>query len=95
MGTAGGILAAALARMAREFGTRAEDVVAVLGPCIRPPHYETDFAAAIAGQARDAGIGRFYDCGEDTATDLTRFYSYRLEKGRTGRMMALLTKDLP
>jgi copper oxidase (laccase) domain-containing protein len=29
------------------------------------------------------------DCGLDTASDLERFYSYRMEKGRTGRMVAL------
>lgn len=94
-GTELGILPAALALMAREFGTRAADVVAVLGPCIRPPHYEIDFAAAIARQAEAAGIGGFCDCGEDTASDLQRFYSYRLEKGRTGRMMALATVQPP
>lgn len=94
-GTEGGILATALARMEREFGTRPEDVVCVLGPCIRLPHYETDFAATIAAQARSAGVGHYFDCGADTGSDLLRFYSYRLEKGRTGRMMALLTKDTP
>ncbi len=91
-GTELGILERALEIMAREFGTRPQDVTAVLGPCIRPPHYETDFAAEIASQARRAGIAAFSDCGSDTAGDLERFYSYRLEKGRTGRMMALLTK---
>ncbi len=94
-GTELGILPAALAVMAREFGTRPDEVVALLGPCIRPPHYEIDFAAGIARQAAAAGIGGFHDCGEDTAADLERFYSYRLEKGHTGRMMALVTIDLP
>jgi copper oxidase (laccase) domain-containing protein len=94
-GTAHNILAEALAVMAREFGTRPVDVVTVLGPCIRPPHYEIDFAAQIAQQAEAAGIGEFFDCGEDTAADISRFYSYRLEQGRTGRMMALITKDCP
>lgn len=94
-GTAQGILPEALAVMAREFGTRPEDVVGVLGPCIRPPHYDIDFAATVTEQARAAGIGAFHDCGDDTACDLEHFYSYRLEKGRTGRMMALVTKDPP
>ena len=94
-GTAHNILQQALALMAREFGTRADEVVAVLGPCIRPPHYEVDFAAQIAHQAAAGGVREFHDCGEDTAADLSRFYSYRFEKGRTGRMMALITKDCP
>jgi copper oxidase (laccase) domain-containing protein len=31
-----------------------------------------------------------HDCGLCTSTDLQRFYSYRVEKGKTGRMLALL-----
>ena len=71
------------------------DVTAVLGPCIRPPDYEVDFATTIAEQAKAAGVGAFFDCGCNTASDLERFYSYRKEHGTTGRMMALLTLDPP
>lgn len=94
-GTEANILECALQEMRRHFGTRPEDVTAVLGPCIRPPHYETDFAASIGRQAAEVGIGRYFDCGEDTAADLARHYSYRMERGVTGRMMALLVKDRP
>ena len=87
-GTEGNILGAAVRLMAQRFGTRARDLVAVLGPCIRPPHYEVDFAAEIARQAEAAGIGEYHDCGCDTAADLLRYYSYRMEHGRTGRMLA-------
>jgi copper oxidase (laccase) domain-containing protein len=31
-----------------------------------------------------------HDSGRCTACGLTRYYSYRVEKGRTGRMLALL-----
>lgn len=92
-GTEGNIFRRALETMAQNFGTRADDVVAVLGPCIRPPHYELDFACEIGVQASRAGVGRFIDCGLNTAADLERFYSYRLESGKTGRMMALITRD--
>jgi len=92
-GTEANILERALERMAAEFGTRAGDVTAVLGPCIRPPHYEVDFAAEIGRQAARAGVGNFIDCGLDTASDLSRFYSYRMELGKTGRMMALIVRD--
>ena len=44
-GTATNIFQVALDRMAEHFGTRPEDVTAVLGPCIRPPDYDVDFAA--------------------------------------------------
>ncbi len=89
-GTEGGIAAVAVRTMAERFGSRPEDVVAQLGPCIRPPWYETDFAAEIVRQCRAAGVGRVEDCGTCTAADPEHYYSYRREKGRTGRMLALL-----
>ncbi len=89
-GTEGEIFKKALAMMATHYGTCPPDVTAVLSPCIRPPHYEVDFAADIAAQAQSAGVTDFYDCGLDTAADLTRFYSYRQEMGKTGRMMAMI-----
>lgn len=92
-GTEGNILGVALETMAREFGTRPEDVEVVLGPCIRPPHYEIDFAAEIARQAERAGVAGFFDLGENTAADPERHYSYRMEKGKTGRMMGLIVRD--
>jgi copper oxidase (laccase) domain-containing protein len=92
-GTEGHILEKAVEMMHTNFGTRREDLVSVLGPCIRPPHYEVDFAREIGRQAEQAGIGKFHDCRLDTAADLDRFYSYRLESGRTGRMMALITRE--
>lgn len=92
-GSEGNIFQAALDTMASGFGTCPEDVVAVLGPCIRPPQYEIDFAAEIGRQAQRAGVAAFLDCGENTALDLERHYSYRTEMGKTGRMMALITRD--
>jgi copper oxidase (laccase) domain-containing protein len=40
----------------------------------------------------DSGVppGQVHDNGECTSSDLQRFYSYRMEKGRTGRMLALM-----
>lgn len=88
-----GILIEAIQLMGSRFGTRPEDLVVVLGPCIRPPHYEIDFAAEIGRQAREAGVGEFHDLGEDTACDLASNYSYRIEKGCTGRMLALIVRE--
>jgi copper oxidase (laccase) domain-containing protein len=92
-GTEENILEKAIDRMVKTFGTRPDDVTAVLSPCIRPPDYEVDFAAEIGRQAARAGIGNFIDCGTNTASDLLRFYSYRKELGTTGRMMALIVRD--
>jgi polyphenol oxidase len=94
-GTESNILGNALELMRKRFGSRPEDVIAVLSPCIRPPEYEVDFAAEIGRQAQRAGIGNFIDCGLNTASDAARFYSYRKELGKTGRMMALLVRDFP
>ena len=87
-GTELGIVPTAIKRMSAEFGSRPADLTVQLSPCIRPPHYEIDFAAEIARQCRDVGVGAVNDCGVCTACDLTRYYSYRAEKGRTGRMLA-------
>ena len=92
-GTEGNILANAIATMSETFGTKPADVTAVLSPCIRPPDYEIDFAATISTQAEQAGLGNFIDCGLNTASDLKRFYSYRRELGKTGRMMAMIVRQ--
>ena len=89
-GTELGIVATAVRSMEKQFGSRAADLVIQLSPCIRPPHYEIDFAADIVRQCRDLGVAEVNDCGVCTACDLNRYYSYRAEKGRTGRMLALL-----
>jgi copper oxidase (laccase) domain-containing protein len=80
--------------MQERFGSKPEDIVVQLAPCIRPPAYEVDFAAAIRQQARDAGVKaeNVYDDLTCTSSDPQRFYSYRMEKGKTGRMLALLGK---
>ena len=92
-GTELGILERGVTVMAERFGTRVGDLVVVLGPCIRPPHYEVDFAAEIGRQAAELGVGEFHDCGCDTAADPGGCYSYRMEKGRTGRMLAAVWRS--
>ena len=89
-GTELGIVASAIRTMMARFGSRVSDLVIQLSPCIRPPHYEIDFAADIVRQCRDLGVASVHDGGVCTACDLTRYYSYRAEKGRTGRMLAFL-----
>ena len=74
--------------MQEEFGCDPAGMTAQLGPCIRPPHYEVDFAAEIRRQCR--GLRAVVDCGSCTASEPSRYYSYRREKGQTGRMLALL-----
>ena len=92
-GTALEIVPVALATMTGRFGTRPEEVTVQLSPCIRPPWYEIDFAVQIVSQCRAAGVSRVEDDGANTAADPGRYYSYRREMGRTGRMLALLALD--
>lgn len=89
-GTELAIAAKAIAQMQQHFGSAPADLVVELSPCIRPPHYEIDFASAIVEQCRAAGVKNIHDSGICTACDIDRYYSYRAEKGKTGRMLALL-----
>jgi copper oxidase (laccase) domain-containing protein len=92
-GTELSVVANAIKSMAEHFGSRPGDLVVQLSPCIRPPHYETDFAGEIVWQCRDLGVTAVHDCGVCTACDLNRYYSYRAEKGRTGRMLAFFAMN--
>ena len=89
-GTQLGIAADAIQQMQRQFGSSPADLIVYLSPCIRPPHYEVDFGAQIRDQCRLAGVEAIHDSGVCTACDLKSYYSYRAEKGKTGRMLALL-----
>lgn len=89
-GTELGIVGIAIGRMQKNFESAPRDLVVQISPCIRPPHYEVDFADEIVRQARACGVEQVHDSGRCTACDLGGYYSYRAEKARTGRMLALL-----
>lgn len=87
-----GIAVNAIRVMEEQFGSQPENIIVQVAPCIRPPDYEIDFASQIKSDCLDAGIreSHFHDCGISTAHNLERYYSYRLEKGQTGRLLAVL-----
>lgn len=89
-GTDLGIVSRTIESLRRLTGARSEDLVVQISPCIRPPHYEVDFAAEIRHQAAAAGITEIHDSLRCTASDLSAYYSYRMEKGQTGRLLAAL-----
>lgn len=89
-GTEVGIVSVAITAMSTQFDSVPSDLIVQLSPCIRPPHYEIDFASEIIRQCRDLGVTAVNDSGVCTACHLDRYYSYRAEKGRTGRMLAFL-----
>jgi len=92
-GTEKNILAQGVQQMEEAFGSNPSELVVLLSPCIRPPVYEIDFAATISQQAAAIGIlpQNFHDAGICTSQDPDLYYSYRIEKGKTGRMLALLS----
>ena len=89
-GTEAGVVSATIRRMKEEFGSNPQEMLAFLGPCIRPPYYDVDFASEIVRQLKVEKVRKVVDSGLCTAADLGRFYSYRAEKGQTGRHFALL-----
>ena len=88
-GTEGNIVAETISCLRETYDSDPENLIVQLGPCIRPPHYEVDFAAEIGRQAKACGVRHYHDCGSCTASHLERYYSYRAEKGKTGRMWAV------
>jgi polyphenol oxidase len=94
-GTALGVVTNAIRQMIERFGSDPANLIVQLSPCIRPPQYEVDFAAEIVRQCRALGVNEIHDSGICTACDLKRYYSYRAEKGKTGRMLAVLGLNPP
>ena len=96
-GTELGIVPDAITMMGDKLSVPPSDLIAQLSPCIRPPAYEIDFAAQIRAQCLSSGIpaDQIHDPGTCTSHDLDRYYSYRIEKGATGRMLALLGIKIP
>ncbi len=89
-GTELGVVTNGIKQMIERFGSDPASMIVQLSPCIRPPHYEVDFAAEISRQCRTLGVQHIHDSGTCTACDLRCYYSYRAEKGKTGRMLAVL-----
>jgi polyphenol oxidase len=92
-GTELGVVTNAIGQMIERFGSDPVSMIVQLSPCIRPPHYDVDFAAEISRQCRALGVQHIHDSGTCTACYLDRYYSYRAEKGNTGRMLAVLGLD--
>ena len=90
--TEAGITPRTIRMMSETYGTEPADLIVQIGPCIRPPLYEVDIASMIARDARAAGVPalQVHDCGTCTGAAVNRYYSYRMEKGKTGRLLALL-----
>ncbi|MEM9282248.1 MAG: polyphenol oxidase family protein [Verrucomicrobiota bacterium] len=82
----------AIQEMQEIFGSKPQNMIVQLAPCIRPPAYEVDFAAKILSDCEAAGVpaNQIHDCGTCTTSDPDRYYSYRKEMGKTGRLFAVI-----
>jgi len=89
-GTELGVVTNAIRQMIDRFGSDPAKMIVQLSPCVRPPHYEIDFAAKIVEQCKAQGVLEIHNRHVCTACHLDLYYSYRAEKGRTGRMLGLI-----
>ncbi|PYJ61772.1 MAG: hypothetical protein DME74_07395 [Verrucomicrobia bacterium] len=74
-GTELGVVPNAIREMIDRFSSDPADMIVLLSPCIRRPHYEVDFAAEIISQCRALGVKEIQDSGTCTACNLKRYYS--------------------
>ncbi|MGA2139496.1 MAG: polyphenol oxidase family protein [Verrucomicrobiia bacterium] len=89
-GTQANIVGNTLATMQQRFGTNPADCLALIGPSIGPCHYEMDIWSGLEQQLGDGGVRDIHNPRICTACHLDRYFSYRAEKGQTGRMLAIL-----
>ena len=89
-GTLANIVGNTLATMRQRFGTDPADCLAFISPSIGPCHYEMDIWNGIEEQLREGGVCDIHNPRICTACHLDRYFSYRAEKGQTGRMIAVL-----
>jgi copper oxidase (laccase) domain-containing protein len=91
-GTETNIAQQGVQQLKTEFNAKPESIIAVLSPCIHSCHYEVDFVSEIRRQLYVEGVQNVFESPDCTACHLDRYYSYRQEKGMTGRMLAFMMK---
>jgi len=105
-GTVDGVVVETLNRMQAEYGTKPADIVAAIGPGIGACCYEVgeevarrfgmdragklDLAAENRRQLSDSGVTRITQSGACTFCDSARFYSWRRDRERAGRMISYI-----
>jgi YfiH family protein len=94
-GTLADIVGSTVATMQQRFGTNPADCTALISPSIGPCHYEMDIWSDLERQLRQAGVSDVHNPRVCTACHLDRYFSYRAEKGQTGRMFAVLSLTPP
>jgi polyphenol oxidase len=94
-GTLANIVGSTLTTMRQRFGTNPADCLAFISPSIGPCHYEMDIWSTIEQQLHDEHVREVHNLRVCTACHIDRYFSYRAEKGQTGRMLAVLALKSP
>ena len=90
-GTLANVVGNTVLRMQVAFDTRPRECFAFISPSIGPCHYEMDIWDGIERQLREAGVMEVHNPRVCTVCHLDRYFSYRAERGKTGRMLAVLS----
>ncbi|MBI4026429.1 MAG: polyphenol oxidase family protein [Verrucomicrobia bacterium] len=89
-GTEAGIAREGVRRLAALAQGDPSAMISALSPCIHRCCYEVDFIGEIEQQLRAEGVGEIWRHPDCTGCHPERYYSYRKEKGQTGRMLAFM-----
>ena len=89
-GTEANIVAEGIKQLKTVCGSQSAEISAFLSPCIHGCCYDVDFVSEIELQLRAEGAGEIWQHPDCTGCHLDRYYSYRREKGCTGRMLAFM-----
>jgi YfiH family protein len=89
-GTKARILESALLSLRQRFDSKPENISILLGPSICPRCYDYDIWENNIEQAKQAGVTSIINPQACTAEHPSLFYSYRREKGTSGRMLAAM-----
>jgi polyphenol oxidase len=89
-GTELNIASAGLQELLAASGGSVDHVLAVLSPCIHDCCYDINFVEEIEKQLRSKGVDKVFRHSDCTGCLSEKYYSYRREKGQTGRMLAFM-----
>ncbi|MDI6840818.1 MAG: polyphenol oxidase family protein [bacterium] len=92
-GTEKGILSKALQKIKTEFGVSIADINIIFSPSICTKCYEVDLWKNNESIANRMGCYRIFNPKICTAENPGLFWSYRRDKGNTGRMLALVIME--
>ena len=86
------IIEAAIKQMEILFGTKSENLIAGIGPGIKKCCYEVDLFRANIEQMTKKGVLKenIFSLDQCTSCKKDIFFSYRAEKGKTGRMLGFI-----